>query len=978
MNHLHRNRSALGSFAQTDLLGGSIWAHSMIAKQNLRTIFRLVLPLGLLLAAFWGMTGCSSSPAKGGSQTPLISLAMTQSPPASLTVGGSATVSATVNNDLANAGVDWVAACNGGLNCGSFSPPHTPSGGTTTFTAPTAVPPKSTISISALSSTDRSKYSSANVTVLSIVTGIAITQAPPVSAPASGIVTVAATVAGDPANLGVDWKANCGGVDCTPPGWHSASGAATTFLVPNEGMIPTIVGSTVTLTAYATADHSFTAIATFTVTAPISVTITQAPPASMAPNATGTVTAVVANDPTNSGVIWQVACSSLASGACGTVSPAQTASGASVTFTAPSTVPTPSPIVTIYAYPTAVGVGSNVVASANVTIVAPISVTLSTGVPGGAMAINSGASLVATVSNDPANAGVDWTVTCANPGACGSFSLIHTVSGATTTYTSPAAPPTGGTVTIIAASTTPPHPTATQTVTISTGKPPLSLLQGNSVLLLSATNSQNGPYALGGFITADGAGNITIGHVDLVDGLGNASQYNALLPSTYTIGTDGRGKMTLLLNTASLNGFGVNNTGEIDLSIVFVSPSHALLSETDSYGTATGTLDVQNAADLAAFQQGAWTKGNYALKLSGAETALPHPNFFVTSALSLDFSASSYSYTADQSDGGRITSVPFATALSNVNVFRAGYYVTFNSLNLGLPTQFTFDAWLIDATHFVVIDVADSSGGSPPVIVSGYLTIQPSSPSISGSYAFTEAGATTAAQPQVAGGIFTCGSTGTLDVVPLSPLAGTGLNDQAINLATCSAPANGRGSIGISGATTAGISQFAAYPTSDQGLYLIELDGGKAGTSGPSGAGVALQQTLGPPSTKSAYGSYFTARTALGSEVFAAQLAQIVSGGVSTLSGAGDVTSFDITAAPPIGTPSSGATLTGSYGAASGGRVPVTLTIAPATGPPAQPAPQIKTLHSLCYMVDANSCLLLGSDSTAPGTGVLQLQNTGL
>ena len=967
MNHLHRSGSALGSFAQSDLPEGAVRAHSRITKQNLPAIFRIVLQLGLLLAAFWGMTACSSGSAHSAnseSQTPLISVVMTQLPPASLTTGGSATVSATVSNDLASDGVDWVATCNGGLNCGSFSPPHTGSGGTTTFTAPFAVPPKGAVTINALSYTDHSKFAQANVTVLSTVTGITITQAPPASAPASGFVTVAAIVTGDPANLGVDWTANCGGINCTPPGFHSASGAATTFVVPSPAMFPTIVGSTVVLTAYATADHSFSALATFTVTAAISITITQAPPASLSPNATATVIAVVANDNTNAGVTWVVSCSNFT---CGTVSPAQTASGTSATFTAPSTAPAPNPIVTITAYATVAG--TNVSATANVTIVAPISVTLSTGVPGGAIAINSTASLVATVSNDAASLGVDWSVTCSNPGACGSFSPPHTASGAPTVYSSPASPPTGGTVIITAASTAQPSQTATQTVTITNGKPPLQLLLGQFVLLLSATNSQNGPYALGGILTGDGTGNITVGHVDLVDGRGNASQFTPVLPSTYSIGPDGRGQITLLINPAPLNaGFGVGGSGEIDLSLVFVSPTHALVSETDSFGAATGTLDLQNASDLAAFQQGAWTNGNYALKLSGVETAPPHPGFFVASALSLDFSASSYSYTADQSDNGRITSVPFSTAPSNLNFSKAGSFVTFDSLNLGLPTQFNLDAWFIDATHFVVTDVVDSSAGSPPVIVSGYMTIQPSSPSISGTYAFTEAGATTAAQPQVAGGIFACGSTGALDVVSL---AGSALNDQAIN-AACSAPANGRGLIGISGATTAGISQFAAYPTSDQGLYLIELDGGNAGTSGPSGAGVALLQTLAPAFTAGAYGSNFAASTALGSEVFAAQ---IDSDGVSALSGTGDVTSFDTTAAPPVGTASSGATLAGSYGASSGGRVPVSLTITPATG---QPAPQITTLHSLCYIVDATSCLLLGSDATAPGIGFLQLQNTGI
>jgi hypothetical protein len=217
-----------------------------------------------------------------------------------------------------------------------------------------------------------------------------------------------------------------------------------------------------------------------------------------------------------------------------------------------------------------------------------------------------------------------------------------------------------------------------------------------------------------------------------------------------------------------------------------------------------------------------------------------------------------------------------------------------------------------------------------------------------------------------------CGSSGNLDVVPL---AGTVLTNQAIT-AACGAPTNGRGLITISGASTAGISQFAAYPTSDQGFYLIELDGGAAGTSGSSGAGVAFQQTLSQPISASAfngnYASNFTASTALGTESFAAQ---VVSDGVSTITGAADVNSFDTTAAPPIATPSSNATLSGSFTAASDGRFPLQLTIVPSSG---QPAPQILTLHPACYLVDANTCLLLELDAAAPGIGILQLQNTGL
>jgi hypothetical protein len=67
--------------------------------------------------------------------------------------------------------------------------------------------------------------------------------------------------------------------------------------------------------------------------------------------------------------------------------------------------------------------------------------------------------------------------------------------------------------------------------------------------------------------------------------------------------------------------------------------------------------------------------------------------------------------------------------------------------------------------------------------------------------------------------------------------------------------------------------------------------------------------------------------------------------------------------------------LSGSYTAANDGRFPLTFTITPATG---QPAPQVPTLNPACYIVDASTCLLLGLDATAPGTGILLLQNTGL
>jgi hypothetical protein len=620
-----------------------------------------------------------------------------------------------------------------------------------------------------------------------------------------------------------------------------------------------------------------------------------------------------------------------------------------------------------------------------VTIVAPISVQITQGVPNDTIVKGHSAPLIATVTNDASSGGgVDWSC---SPGSCGSFAPTHTASGSTTTYTAPA---TAGSVTITATSTADTTKTATQAVTVTAGSPPNSLLTGTFVMLLSSNDSQNGAYVVGGVISGNAnnppdtnGGTITNVTLDLVDASGNTgSSIHILSPpqpaSTYSIDQNGRGQIQLLINTGTLNrNFGVTGStspcgsavgcGSLTLSVVFETPQHAILSESDGFGTASGTLDAQNLQGLSGFSPGV-----YSLSLSGSEVARPTAGYLLASAVTIP-STTGYSYITDQSDNGAITSAPFATSSQAFinGAFDANGNSTRNLINLGLPMQLHLNFWAIDTTHFVVTDLLDAILGTPNVVVSGYLTLQPSAPTISGAYAFTEAGATAAAQPQAAGGILTCGSTGTLDVVPLS---GTPLTNQAIT-ATCGAVTNGRSLISVTGAGSSGINQFAAYPTTDQGLYLIELDGGAHGTSGPSGSGVALQQTLSQPIDGSAlsgkYASNFNAVTGVGSsQAFAAQIA---ADGISALTGTGDVNSFNGTTF--LGTPSLGASFAGPYTSAGDGRFPLTLAITPASG---QPSPPISTLDLACYLVDLKTCMLLGLDATAPGTGMLLLQNTGL
>jgi hypothetical protein len=976
---LHLLGLTVGAMDGFDVRTGKVQERTILFIRR-TALLQLLL---LVVVSFFGMLGCSSGTIQV--VTPTISLLVTQPPPASLLVGGTATVSATVSNDIANAGVDWVAVCVSTHPCGSFSPAHTDSGAATTFTAPADVPKKNTVAVTALSATDHSKSFSATVTITSNVSSVLIQSglgplAPPTLLSAGAQANLSAIVAGDPGNAGVDWTASCSSADCgsfVPA--HTASGQITNFIAPSQLNNPMIVGSVLTITAASTADHNFTATAMVTITAPISIMFTQAPPTTMSTNAMAILKALVNGDLANGGVDWNVQC---ANAPCGSFAPAHTASGAPTSFTAPASSGTVFVNASSSTDPTQI-------VTATVTITAPISVVIN--IQGVTSSLFTGDAtptppgLTATVMNDATNAGLDWSVTCGSAD-CGSFSpashapIDPSTTSATptttpTTYTAPATVPNGNIVTIVATSTA--DPTVKSAPLIITILPitPNSLLNGQFVFLMTGTDANQSFYSFAGTIAGDGQGNITNGEGDVVDSSVQllASQITPLT-GNYNIGTDGRGQINVILPSAA-SGFGlsVNNgmNSQITLSVSFVTPKHALLSETDAFGSGTGTLDLQNATDLAAFRNvpaATGLNGTYSLALSGAEMLSANNRFFLASALTFQFAAGTVTQSAatgDQSDTGAVT---FGTATPNVTITtnpdNFGRFGDQGPVALGANSlQLIF--YMIDTSHFVITDARDS------FVFGGYMVAQPASPVISGTYTFAEAGATApsavpALQPQVAGGILTCSSSGVLDVTPLS---GTATVSLPITSA-CTAPTNGRGLITVTGAGAIGIGQFAAYPTLDMGLQLIEIDGG-----GPSGSGVALPQTVHTPVLASAfngkYASNFLATTVKGAtldslEAFAGQ---IVSDGISKLSGTVDVNSFDSTAAPPVATPSPNASLSGSsYTANSNGRFPLTLNIA-TTMPQATKA--------ACYVVDNKSCLLIGLDVARPGLGILQLQSLG-
>jgi hypothetical protein len=111
----------------------------------------LLLAIGLV-----GLANCSSN--NTTTTPPPISVAISQFPPATMPVNGTALVAATVANDTA--GVNW--SCTPVGSCGTFSPTGTASGATTTYTAPSTA---QMVTITAKSATDSSANASTNVNV---------------------------------------------------------------------------------------------------------------------------------------------------------------------------------------------------------------------------------------------------------------------------------------------------------------------------------------------------------------------------------------------------------------------------------------------------------------------------------------------------------------------------------------------------------------------------------------------------------------------------------------------------------------------------------------------------------------------------------------------------------------------------------------------------------------------------------------------
>jgi len=246
------------------------------------------------------------------STTPIVVTTST-APPTTLTTGSQATLAAKVANDQNSLGVDWTASCGSAGACGSFSPTHTASLGTTVYTAPAAVPSGGLVTITASSSaTTPSNPAISYTTIVVQPPSLAFTQSPPSTIVATAQASVSATVTNDVNSDGVSWTVSCGSTLDGGCGWISpvktASGALAVYTAPPV----TSTGTSVTITATSVADTSVSISSSAIAITPdttLSVSFIPSLPAQVATNATVNLTAAVANDTTNAGVDWQVCAS---------------------------------------------------------------------------------------------------------------------------------------------------------------------------------------------------------------------------------------------------------------------------------------------------------------------------------------------------------------------------------------------------------------------------------------------------------------------------------------------------------------------------------------------------------------------------------------------------------------------------------------------------------------------------------------------
>ena len=142
---------------------GGLAGRALAVKTEARAILFFCLSIIVICTGCAGpSTSVQNAPPPPSSS---VSIAFQATPPTSVSIGGTASITAVVKNDATNAGVDWALLCPPSANCGTLSPLHSSSGGNVTYTPPSVLSGNSqTFTIEAFATADHTQNVVASIT----------------------------------------------------------------------------------------------------------------------------------------------------------------------------------------------------------------------------------------------------------------------------------------------------------------------------------------------------------------------------------------------------------------------------------------------------------------------------------------------------------------------------------------------------------------------------------------------------------------------------------------------------------------------------------------------------------------------------------------------------------------------------------------------------------------------------------------------
>src|ERR1700726_466186 len=506
-------------------------------------------------------------------------------------------------------------------------------------------------------------------------------------------------------------------------------------------------------------------------------------------------------------------------------------------------------------------------------------------------------------------------------------------------------------------------PTPTPTPTPQ-GSYSLASLNGTYAFSMSGTDNVQGLFiARIGSFHADGQGNITMAIEDVNDG-GSFSTFifTAAPASKYTMGSDGRGVLTL----SHPNVTNPNVADVFTFSIVLDSTSSGLLIETDGSSPMSGNFRLQNISSAFATA--------YALDVTGVDlgnrTSVSFIGQFTTNGVS-GVTGGQMDVNDGASPSGAITLQPGTITLdaTNFSNFGRGTLTLSTTLNSQLLNP-SYVFYVVDGTHLVLVenDTVAATSGSATAQAAVPTTVQ----AFPGSFVFAVGGA--AISQGVFGGLsrarrFTANGNGNITNLSLDEDFSGGVNafPKAGGFSnvtfTIDAAGTGRGTLNFTDVTKNQPFQYVFYMASaTQGFIQddsanVVADGSITAQSGTfTAASMAGSYAINWSGVNLVNGFE---EDFVGVIPVSSAASNNIAGGVVDFTELGDGKIF-------TGIPMNGLlTLQGdgTLGAAQGNAMQVTTSQTPST-----------TFNFRAYVVNANTIILVGVDSgrVVIGTAVRQ------